>query len=429
MAYSQIIIFFAGLVGTTRITVVGGDLFATDILLSISFLLLLLTGNTAIRRLSHGLVGVIVLLGFLWLLNQIITDVYRGTAFVDWSRGWAKIVVFLVDFCGLVLLTDLQLERIITFFVGICFSLFIELLFFPNEFEFGGDFAQGVWKFGLAPALTTLAAIFGTTRYAQLLLGIYGEFAFLVVMGVVNLFYDYRSMFGLAIMAVAFGLLKRVLDRSIHLRAKVTPIAFVFLLMGGLVFAQGLIMIYSIAAGNGWLGEAARDKYEMQSAGNLNLLLSGRPESLVSVKAIADSPIVGHGSWARDATYVAMLFDILESRGIEVHGDIFEGELNIPAHSHLFGAWVEAGVMGGVFWVSIVVITLMALYRTLKRPDVPATFVSFVLVLLIWDVFFSPFGGSQRFVKAAQICTALYVLRASKEVVRLPETRRKRFSG
>ena len=47
-------------------------------------------------------------------------------------------------------------------------------------------------------------------------------------------------------------------------------------------------------------------------------------ESLVSMQAISNLPILGHGSWARDVTYVAMLRDILESKGVDVRSFMIE---------------------------------------------------------------------------------------------------------
>jgi hypothetical protein len=193
----------------------------------------------------------------------------------------------------------------------------------------------------------------------------------------------------------------------------------------GAIAAQGLIALYSVAAGNGLLGDAAKNKYEAQTAGDLSLLQAGRAESLVSTQAIADSPILGHGSWAKDVAYVAMMRDILESRGYEVVGEIEQNTL-IPSHSHLLGAWVESGVMGGVFWTAVAVIAILAVYRCIKRAGAPAATIGFILFSLIWDVLFSPFSNAQRFVKAAQICLAISVLQGDSLQRRVSKGSRRR---
>ena len=118
----------------------------------------------------------------------------------------------------------------------------------------------------------------------------------------------------------------------------------------------------------------------------------------MSTRAIADSPIIGHGSWAKDVYYVAILRDILESNGFKATGE--SDEDLIPSHSHLLGAWVELGLLGGLFWIIVLIIATLAFYSCIRKPRIPATLVGFVLVSLIWDVLFSPFANSQRFMKA-----------------------------
>jgi O-antigen ligase len=129
----------------------------------------------------------------------------------------------------------------------------------------------------------------------------------------------------------------------------------------------------------------------------------------VSAQAIADSPILGHGSWARDATYVALLAGLLEEHGVGTFGDVTASSL-IPSHSHLLGSWVEAGILGGLFWILILVVTILAIYKSLKYEQLYFPFVAFSLVLLDWDILFSPLGGDQRFLTASRICVALFVL-------------------
>jgi hypothetical protein len=292
------------------------------------------------------------------------------------------------------------------FMAGVAFALLIEPSFFPKESLLEFDSA---WKFSYAPALTTLAAMAGLTVFSRRLFGAMSEWAPLAVLGVLNLAFDYRSMFGIAMAAVTFGMLKHAIDLRPQLRAKFTPASFAVLIGVGLFFSQGLIAVYATAAENGWLGLDARDKYFAQTSGGLGLLQAGRAEQLVSVQAIADSPIVGHGSWAKDDAYVSILLDILESKGVAPGADYREQRL-IPTHSHLTGAWVQAGIMGGVFWLVVMGIAIKALYFTLKRQGAPATFAGFILISIFWEVLFSPFGAEARYATSSQICVALWAL-------------------
>ena len=61
--------------------------------------------------------------------------------------------------------------------------------------------------------------------------------------------------------------------------------------------------IYRVAALQGWLGEDALKKYEMQTQGDdsiKKLLLGGRMDSFCGFMACVDKPIVGFGPWAMD---------------------------------------------------------------------------------------------------------------------------------
>ncbi len=65
-----------------------------------------------------------------------------------------------------------------------------------------------------------------------------------------------------------------------------------------------------VASSIGFLGEEAQKKNETQSQSRGGILIGGRPEILVSSQAVLDSPILGHGSWAKDPKYTDMLYDI-----------------------------------------------------------------------------------------------------------------------
>lgn len=401
MSPINIFLFFIGISRVVDFDV-GGRLFIADLVFTASFFLLI---GKVLKYLRNGPVLLIVSLAALWLLNQIITDVYLGTPFEDWSRGWAKIVFFVLDFLGLLVLTELKFPRISAFMLGTAFSFLIEPNFFPKPYYF--DF-ENAWKFAYGPALTTLAALLGTSIFVRRLFGAMSEWLPLALLGIANLAMDFRSFFGIAMAAVAFRLVKGAIDM---LRVRITPALFVVLLGVGLVFSNGMIGLYSIAADNGWLGPDARDKYLAQTSGSVSLLATGRSEWLISTRAIEDSPIIGHGSWVKDAEYISLYMNLLESRGIELIGDYYESLL-IPTHSHLFGAWVEAGIMGAAFWFAMLGIAFKALYVTLKSKSEKnhATFLALILFWFIWDVMFSPFGAEQRMMKAVEICIALMML-------------------
>ena len=156
----------------------------------------------------------------------------------------------------------------------------------------------------------------------------------------------------------------------------------------------GTLQLYDVAASEGWLGADAQTKYDEQS-GALGVLVGGRSEVLVSSQAIIDSPILGHGSWAKDFAYVDLLTDRLSSLGYEIGGGFSDVGL-IPAHSYLMGSWVWSGFLGGLFWLAILGLALRLLATMYSTRLELAPLLVFSTILLLWNIAFSPYGNSER---------------------------------
>jgi O-antigen ligase len=161
----------------------------------------------------------------------------------------------------------------------------------------------------------------------------------------------------------------------------------------------GLLSAYGFAAQKGYLGEEARLKYVWQDSGRFGLLLGGRSEILASAIAVRDSPIIGHGSWAKNPVYRVFLYRLIDL-GYEYSEAQLDQYVNqsdlIPAHSHLFQAWVWAGILGAVFWLVILGIIIQVFIQSNRFPNSLYILVVFLSVSSIWDIFFSPFGSIMR---------------------------------
>jgi hypothetical protein len=85
-----------------------------------------------------------------------------------------------------------------------------------------------------------------------------------------------------------------------------------------------------------------------------------------------------------------------------------EWTLGTPSHSHVFGAWVDAGVIAALSWVAVLFASVYVLQRTMfwRHPAQPV----FVLVslLCIWDVLFSP--GPHRMDLAVRLAVLIYAI-------------------
>ena len=358
------------------------------------------------RMLQSKVLAFILTLGLVYFGAQVITDVIRETPFADYARGWSRILFLLFSFVSSYLLIGNDRSRLLSYACGLVVGGTFHLLI-NNPLSAIG------WKFGLAGPTTTLVLIgFSLVPVLRSPSSLVGP-AIMVVLGVFSAFMDFRSWGGILMLSAAFLSIPAIL-RLFGLRPK--PLSYSrMLVMGVILLATGFsaLKVYGVAAESGMLGERSRQKYETQSAlGDLGILLGGRSESLVTVQAIQDSPLIGHGSWAKDRYYAdlrqLMLYRLgFVNRFIEPETDL------IPTHSHLLGSWVEAGVGGAVFWVGILALVIAALRRLYASDDPLRPYLVFLMFLFIWDILFSPFGAQRRLTNGFLIVAVLFALKAS----------------
>ena len=358
------------------------------------------------RMLQSKVLTFILALGLVYFGAQVITDVIRETPFADYARGWSRILFLLFSFVSSYLLIGNDRARLLSFACGLVVGSAFHLLI-NNPLSAIG------WKFGFAGPTTTLVLIgFSMIPVLRSPSSLVGP-AIMVALGVFSAFMDFRSWGGVLMLSAAFLSIPAIL-RLFGLRPK--PLSYGrMLVMGVILMATGFgaLKIYGAAAESGMLGERSKQKYETQSAlGDLGILLGGRSESLVTVQAIQDSPLVGHGSWAKDRYYAdlrqLMLYRLgFVNRFIEPETDL------IPTHSHLLGSWVEAGIGGALFWVGILALVIAALRRLYASDDPLRPYLVFLMFLFIWDILFSPFGAQRRLTNGFLMVAILFALKTS----------------
>ncbi len=358
------------------------------------------------KALQSGALGLILVMGLVYFGAQVITDLIRETPFGDYSRGWSRILFLLMSFVSCYLLTAGKRDRILCFAGGLVVGSTIYLLTHNPLSAIG-------WKFGFAGSTTTLLLMsFMAVPVLRSPSSLVGPMI-MAALGVFSAVMDFRSWGGVLMLSAAFLSVPAVL-RLFGLRPK--PLSYGrMLLVGTLLLATAFsaLKVYGVAAQSGLLGQKSQDKYEAQAAlGDLGIVLGGRNESLVTVQAIMDSPLVGHGSWAKDRYYAElrqlMLYKLgFTNRFIEPENDL------IPTHSHVLGAWVEAGIGGALFWLVILGMILATLRRLYASNDPMRPYLVFLMFLFIWDILFSPFGAQRRLTNGFLLVAMLYGLRAS----------------
>jgi hypothetical protein len=373
-----------------------GRLFVTEIALLCILPLLLLGGG---RMLGRELPRKFLIYGACWLLAQVATDIVRHTPQEDYLRGWAKILFTLSNFAALMLLLRFNERRICAFASGIAVGRLLGYVIEPGELA-----RYYPWKFGIGYPITLLFVL--TAQHLRNTGRPRAANSILLMAALMNIAMGYRSLGLICFLVIGYLMAARYIAVQ---RQNAGTRRLVLLGIGLAIPVYASVEIYTYAATTGRLGEEARQKYEQQSGGDFGLLIGGRQEILGSSQAIIDSPLLGHGSWAKNPEYVDLMFDRLASLGYTITGTRDETGL-IPSHSYLLGAWVESGIVGALFWVWVAVVIGRSLLRTLRLPGRLAPLGAFVGVGTLWDVLFSPFGAEQRLYLTFAMVLAIYLL-------------------
>lgn len=196
----------------------------------------------------------------------------------------------------------------------------------------------------------------------------------------------------------------------------------------------GIVMIfifkqayYSIAEA-GLLNEGATAKYlhqTQQGKGLLALVIGGRIEPFVGIRAALDKPIVGYGSLPIDRG--DYYYDTLVKFGNEEDVGRYEYErrknpgsvLLIQTHSHIVSAWVTCGIVGLAFWLYV----LWLMYQFIRRyaAAIPQWYGYFTVAFpyYAWHIFFSPIATRRQDV-ALFIACLLLARAIGKRYLQLP---------
>jgi len=401
--------FYVHLVGTLYISEIA--------LLALWPILLFFRGRRLLKPpfpLCFGLLA-------LWLVSQVVTDIYRSTQPQDWMRGDAAIIFFAIDILALATLLSENDRRKVYFIASFAAGSLLAARFQPLPIMEGSE-----WKFGYSSGTHLLVVLlccyfFKARRYAPIALLLIGMMA-------VNLIMNYRS--SVLFFLVTFGLVVPIVPERIGTLQILPRLGSIsrIVVLAGLAVLAGLtaLLVVNLATSSGLLGEDARAKNELQMHSRGGILLGGRPEIIVSSRAVLDSPILGHGSWARDFRYTELLSDIQVRWGFQPDLEEVESQSMglIPTHSHLMGAWVWAGILGAGFWGYILWLTLKALSRVLNTlPPLTPVYV-WMFVDYLWAILFSPFGSTDRTFEALKIVVIVDLVGQGVRLARSRSSRR-----
>jgi hypothetical protein len=342
-----------------------------------------------------------VVLCLVWLDGLVATDIFRSTPIHDLERGWSKVVFTVSNFVALYLIFENRPRRLVLFGYGLATGLALTYVVDPGPYA-----SSDAWKFGYGYSFTLVGVLFSctdaVTRRRALRCGV------LAATALANLLHDFRSLAGVCVLTTVYVAAAGIRGRDgARWPIRVSPMRFlgVATLLAAVAFS--FVSLYSHLALSGALGASASKKYAAQAGGTVGLLTRGRPEILVSSRAVADSPLLGHGSWAKDPKYLEMQI------GAGQHpspATLAQGL--IPTHSYLMGAWVEAGVLGAFVWAWALWLALLVLTKLHRRDGRLVPLIAFAGFALTWNVLFSPYGSFERLIAPFYVLILIFASRS-----------------
>jgi O-antigen ligase len=350
----------------------------------------------------------------LWLASLCVTDIVRHSAFVDYVRGWSNIAFTFAALAALWSLLYGRPRRLLVYGWGLVVGGLLHPILNPVQDTL--DSASTAWKFGIAYALSLGVFLLTSRKECR---G-HWPITLAVVMGMINMVMGSRAMGGICL-AAAFYLFVNGLARKKNPEASRLKATTVMALALAILLSVVTVMwMYGSAASAGYLGQDAKDKYEEESSGKYGVLVGGRPELLAEIPAIYDSPILGHGSWAKQRIYLIEERRALQLLGYQGATLISREQLKeglIPAHSIIFQAWVDAGILGAVFWMWIFAQATRVLTRVYPATAELVPEAAFLTFLLMWDILFSPYGAESRYAVPYSIVLIMSSLGMSRQQV------------
>lgn len=321
-------------------------------------------------------------LALLWLAALILSSYVAGDSPTDIISGTAPYCLFLIDTAALIFYISAVGRRawpVLGSGLGLA-----ALGYFILQ---GTAFYEAPWKFGFALPVTTLMLSIVGSRYElrswQLKIAI-------LALTIANIVGSFRSL--------ALILLVSLFLVSIRLDSKKAVLGVVL----GTAASIGVVTYsYGYVVEAGYLGTDSQVRFS-QAVGDrydpLRLLLGGRKELVLSLNMVAEHPLVGYGldaTLSDDANYEWRNYYYQNDLPLTI-SDLNRSMAGSPyrAHSALFSAWVQAGVLGAVFFGYLLLVSAYSLLGGLtQRLGLIPTF---LVVFGIWSLLFSPMGSIGR---------------------------------
>jgi hypothetical protein len=309
----------------------------------------------------------LLLAALVTLAGYILSDLVQGSRPDQYLRGWGRVLLVILDFLCLSVLVSRSRMHLWWFVLGAGIGGVLYL-----RFVTGAPLA--FWKFGYADPIGLIAAAAG--GMLPLRLASLGFSA----LGIKSLVSDYRS-FGAICLLIATYLWVRAANPSKPFAGSGQVLK---LALAGIA-AVGVAVALLSATGTGSGGRRDESNAGRQAAIEVGLI------------AVADSPLIGHGSWTEDKALAKLFLKRqLELRGMKDAG--WDAGTTFSPHSQVLHAWVEGGLLGTVFFWCLLYSLLRNVGWLLQRRPVDILTPSLLMFVIItlWNLFMSPFSAPHR---------------------------------
>lgn len=373
------LVLLLGFLVTIKIRIVGMFSGAELILMA----MLLFKNNSYYK--NNRYVKKLRVFAILWMIGTIASNIYNHVAQLDFIKGVFFLVVLILIIPPIYKLLYEKPERIALFFLGYGFGQVLAP-YTTSEADLAEALGADVYVF-----YGILAAVAGVSYY--LYLKGFHRLAIILRYGiaVVGLFNMARNPFLTG--TIAFFLMWLMRKESKEAQVAMTsfkkkiPKFFLFAVIAMLAADS----IYEPLAANGTLGDEAQEKYYKQKLNGGNALEGGRAETFMGIQLIKENPIWGYGSYAKDKG------DVFHMRYAAEHKTEYrwsgDWDRYLPGHSHIVGAWVQNGILGGLFWLYV----LFMCWKVFSSGSIMCEprllcLLMFQSCAFLWDLCFSPFG-------------------------------------
>jgi hypothetical protein len=384
---SILLLFSLGLISVTQVQLIG-YLAIVEVAYVILALYFLFTHFSVLRK-SQLWPFLLLICG--WFFSAVITDIYRETELVLALKGCLTPILWANALIAMYFILRKRVVLMKWFVLGAGISGIISLFILKPAA------IAGLEQINLISIDYNYRLLIGviTTIFWAMILFLYPRYSTLtlVVMisfGILSFMKGSRSSGAITLLATFLFFFRAYLYKINSGFGGDLRIGRVFKLV-----IIGLIAVISISEGyrylvlDGWFGRDETQRYISQSMTKVGIL-GGRSEFASAMFAIADSPLLGHGSWAKDERgYRFMGAELLD---MSINDLVGPGDLYIPTHSHLWGPWVSNGFLGFLFWFYALFFIIRFLIGFLSFNIRYLPFLLLFCINTLWDIIFSPVG-------------------------------------